>query len=72
MEASAVREEKEQGTGILLQDAKNLASGIAATCWLRARRGAACQKTLAGPALGVNGQFEVDCDPRRWSVRYPL
>src|SRR5262245_43751461 len=42
MEASAVKEEKEQGTGILLQDAKNLASGIAATCWLRARRGAAC------------------------------
>src|SRR5262249_23127891 len=43
MEASAVREEKEQGTGILLQDAKNLASGIAATCWLSARRGAACR-----------------------------
>jgi hypothetical protein len=36
MEASVVREEKEQGTEILLQDAKNLASGIAATCWLRA------------------------------------
>jgi hypothetical protein len=43
MEASAVREEKEQGTGILLQDAKNLGSGIAATCWLRTRRGAACR-----------------------------
>jgi hypothetical protein len=39
MEASTVREDKEQGTGILLQDARNLASGIAATCWLKARRG---------------------------------
>ena len=60
MEASAVREEKEQGTGILLQDAKNLASGIAATCWLRARRGAACR---VGPTSSLEIAYP-SCHPR--------
>jgi len=34
MEASAVRESRKLSRGILLQAAKNLASGITATCWL--------------------------------------